>query len=199
MSVMRFLGVNSREAMRQVRDALGDDALILSNRRVDDGVEVVAVADEAQASLVASAESASVEAPVGEADTAVGQDRLYAEMQAMRELLMSHIAETPRARHARPGVQGVLRQRLITAGFSARLVREMLDDLPDELAQAAPDDPGLLAWTRRQLENRLAVLDDEAAMLEQGGVFALVGPTGVGKTTTTAKFAARYVMRFGGG
>ena len=38
MSVMRFLGVNSREAMRQVRDALGDDALILSNRRVDDGV-----------------------------------------------------------------------------------------------------------------------------------------------------------------
>lgn len=31
----------------------------------------------------------------------------------------------------------------------------------------------------------------------QGGVFALVGPTGVGKTTTIAKLAARGVMRYG--
>jgi flagellar biosynthesis protein FlhF len=33
--------------------------------------------------------------------------------------------------------------------------------------------------------------------MERGGVFALMGPTGVGKTTTTAKLAARCVMRFG--
>lgn len=202
MSVMRFLGATSREAMRQVRDALGDDALILSNRRMDDGVEVVAVAEEAQSSLVEQAEDVAVPAqadsPSADASPAPGQDRLYAEMQAMRELLMSHISETPRPRNARPGVRGVLRQRLITAGFSARLVREMLETLPDELADVDADDPRLLAWSRRQLETRLEVLDDEATMLEEGGVFALVGPTGVGKTTTTAKFAARYVMRFGG-
>ncbi|MDV6319099.1 flagellar biosynthesis protein FlhF [Chromohalobacter sp. HP20-39] len=203
MSVMRFLGVNSREAMRQVRDALGDDALIVSNRRVEDGVEVVAVAEEAQSSLVEQAETRTAPAdpaspPMSDASPAPGQDRLYAEMQAMRELLMSHIAETPRPRSARPGVRGVLRQRLITAGFSARLVREMLETLPDEFTDVEADDPRLLAWSRRQLETRLEVLDDEATMLETGGVFALVGPTGVGKTTTTAKFAARYVMRFGG-
>ncbi|HTJ95321.1 MAG TPA: flagellar biosynthesis protein FlhF, partial [Pararobbsia sp.] len=34
-------------------------------------------------------------------------------------------------------------------------------------------------------------------MMEKGGVYALMGPTGVGKTTTTAKLAARCVMRFG--
>jgi flagellar biosynthesis protein FlhF len=33
--------------------------------------------------------------------------------------------------------------------------------------------------------------------MERGGVYALMGPTGVGKTTTTAKLAARCVMRFG--
>ena len=38
---------------------------------------------------------------------------------------------------------------------------------------------------------------DEDAILDRGGVFALVGPTGVGKTTTTAKLAARCVMRHG--
>ena len=37
--------------------------------------------------------------------------------------------------------------------------------------------------------------DDE--MLDKGGVFAIVGPTGVGKTTTTAKLAARFVMKHG--
>jgi flagellar biosynthesis GTPase FlhF len=42
-----------------------------------------------------------------------------------------------------------------------------------------------------------AVMDSEDAMMDRGGVFALMGPTGVGKTTTTAKLAARCVMRFG--
>jgi flagellar biosynthesis protein FlhF len=40
-------------------------------------------------------------------------------------------------------------------------------------------------------------LADSDAMIERGGVYALVGPTGVGKTTTVAKLAARCVVRFG--
>jgi len=36
-------------------------------------------------------------------------------------------------------------------------------------------------------------------LLDRGGVYALVGPTGVGKTTTTAKLAARCVVRHGAG
>lgn len=34
-------------------------------------------------------------------------------------------------------------------------------------------------------------------IIEQGGVFAFVGPTGVGKTTTIGKLAARYVLQHG--
>ena len=45
MNVRKFFGANTREALRQVRDALGADALILSNRRVDGGVEIMAVSD----------------------------------------------------------------------------------------------------------------------------------------------------------
>ncbi len=47
------------------------------------------------------------------------------------------------------------------------------------------------------LESNLPVMENEDALMERGGVFALMGPTGVGKTTTTAKLAARCVMRFG--
>jgi flagellar biosynthesis protein FlhF len=45
----------------------------------------------------------------------------------------------------------------------------------------------------------MGVMDNENEILEKGGVYALVGPTGVGKTTTTAKLAARCVMRHGPG
>jgi flagellar biosynthesis protein FlhF len=41
------------------------------------------------------------------------------------------------------------------------------------------------------------VMQNETAMLDAGGVFALMGPTGAGKTTTTAKLAARFVVRHG--
>ena len=40
-------------------------------------------------------------------------------------------------------------------------------------------------------------MENENEILEKGGIYALVGPTGVGKTTTTAKLAARCVLRHG--
>lgn len=55
MSVRRFVGANSREAMRQVRAALGEDALILSNRTTAEGVEILAMADEVHQNLVPDA------------------------------------------------------------------------------------------------------------------------------------------------
>ena len=45
MNVRKFFGPSTRDALRQVRDALGADALILSNRKVDGGVEIMAVMD----------------------------------------------------------------------------------------------------------------------------------------------------------
>jgi flagellar biosynthesis protein FlhF len=56
-----------------------------------------------------------------------------------------------------------------------------------------------MGWIRSILARNLATLDNENDILDKGGVYALVGPTGVGKTTTTAKLAARCVMRHGAG
>ena len=42
MNISRFFGATNREAMRQVRLALGPDALIISNKRVNGGVEILA-------------------------------------------------------------------------------------------------------------------------------------------------------------
>ena len=47
------------------------------------------------------------------------------------------------------------------------------------------------------MSRRLRTLGNEGDLIDRGGVYALVGPTGVGKTTTTAKLAARCVVRYG--
>jgi len=81
---------------------------------------------------------------------------------------------------------------LLGCGFSAQLVRLLLARMP-----VVADAEQGLAWVKATFERNLPVLDNEDALMEQGGVFALMGPTGVGKTTTTAKLAARAVMRHG--
>ncbi|WP_175000645.1 flagellar biosynthesis protein FlhF, partial [Burkholderia lata] len=98
-------------------------------------------------------------------------------------------------RQRRSAVHGALTKHLFAAGFSAQLVRMLVDNMPagdgeQTFEQAAE-------WAQSVLASNLPVLESEDALMERGGVFALMGPTGVGKTTTTAKLAARCVMRFG--
>ncbi len=219
MSVMRFVGANSREAMRQVREALGDEALILANRRVEQGVEILAMAESGSPpqqapaparpatppapsippSMPPSAQPAAL--PPGEAS--LRQDpaqafeamsaRLLEEMRDMRALL----ARGQGPAGAQEECREALARQLEESGFAAALVAELVSALPEELARhGAADDP-VQAWLQRQLAQRLQALGDEGEFLDHAGIVALIGPTGVGKTTTTAKLAARYVKRHG--
>ncbi|NTZ09361.1 flagellar biosynthesis protein FlhF [Burkholderia metallica] len=100
-----------------------------------------------------------------------------------------------RDRQRRSAVHGALTKHLFAAGFSAQLVRMLVDNLPS--GDGAQTFEQAAEWAQSVLASNLPVLDSEDALMERGGVFALMGPTGVGKTTTTAKLAARCVMRFG--
>ena len=46
MKIRRFYGKDMREALKQVKDELGDDAVIMSNKKLSDGVEIVAAYDK---------------------------------------------------------------------------------------------------------------------------------------------------------
>ena len=71
----------------------------------------------------------------------------------------------------------------------------LLEQLPAENAGNGEKDT--MNWIKNVLTSNLQSIGDEREILEKGGVYALVGPTGVGKTTTTAKLAARCVVRHG--
>jgi flagellar biosynthesis protein FlhF len=86
--------------------------------------------------------------------------------------------------------QAQLAQKLLDAGFSPGLIRKLVDALP---ASAADE----TVWATSVLERNLHAGDQEPALEEQGGVFALIGSTGVGKTTSTAKLAAAFATQYG--
>src|SRR5690606_34486619 len=83
-------------------------------------------------------------------------------------------------------------QTLLGFGFSTALLRAMLKRLPEHLSAKAA-----FQWARNELITHLPVIASEDAIWTTGQVLALVGPTGVGKTTTIAKLAARCVRRSG--
>ena len=45
MNIKRYFAPTAREALRRVKEELGGDAIVLSNRSMDDGVEITAVLD----------------------------------------------------------------------------------------------------------------------------------------------------------
>nr|WP_077734915.1 hypothetical protein [Paenalcaligenes hominis] len=88
--------------------------------------------------------------------------------------------------------QLTLFQNLLAFGFSTALLRAMLKRLPPNLSLRAA-----MQWVRKELDSHLPVLKNEHHLWQPGLALALVGPTGVGKTTTLAKLAARAVRQFG--
>jgi flagellar biosynthesis protein FlhF len=128
-------------------------------------------------------------APV--ADAQVSQ--LMNEMQTIKALLERQLAGFAWGEMSRQNpAQALLLAELLDAGFSSALARRLVDDLPQTLA--APDGR---KWLAAAINRRLRTLTGDNDIIDRGGVFALVGPTGVGKTTTTAKLAARCVVRYG--
>ena len=83
-------------------------------------------------------------------------------------------------------------RRMLGAGFSGPLARAFIDELPEGL-----DVQRALRLLKTRLQQRLRVAPAGAGLVDAGGILALVGPTGVGKTTTVAKLAAECTLKHG--
>jgi flagellar biosynthesis protein FlhF len=219
-SARKFVAPTSREALRLAREALGAEAMVLTNRVIAEGVEIVAIApddvEEVRTSASAAPQAASISAPVpapvpapapasasafmlAPTPSAVppaspaATDSVLGELHSMRCMIEEQLAGVVwNDKQRRDPMRGRLLRTLLGAGFSARLSKAMLEHLPTGQSYAQG-----MVFVRSELIRTLPVHEDEDALLAQGGVYALMGPTGVGKTTTTAKLAARCVMRFG--
>ena len=200
MKTQRFFALTARDALSQVRESLGPDAIILSNRSVNNGVEILA-SDEREFAL-AIEESNLTNPPqldhikpkvIQETPTTNDISAIMEEIRSMRGSLENQLSALSwtSQQHQHPAKSGILRE-LLAMGFSASLSRYLAENVPADI-----DIEQGLQWSKDTLMRNLSIITNEDHFLDQGGVFALVGPTGVGKTTTTAKLAARCVMRHG--
>ena len=261
MKIKRYTAATMRAALALVRAEQGPDAVILSSRRGEDGIEVIAAVDYDEALFVAAtrqptpatqttpaAETSTAEVAAAPAPAHANQPAAVAARTPARTsaaaperapAVAPAAAGAPTTARARAGAAAVpvrapavmrpdlgyvamqrelrdLRQLMETglAGMSwndkrlreplkARILEELsaMDIAPD-VATALAD----LAPRRTTLENpshiplallakHLPIVDDLSDI--SGGVMAVVGPTGAGKTTTIAKLAARWCMRHG--
>jgi flagellar biosynthesis protein FlhF len=118
-------------------------------------------------------------------------ESMRAELNGLRELLevqLGSLAWT-QLQGSKPQ-QANLWRRLQRIGLSGPLSRDLL-------AMVSEIEEPRQAW--RMLLAHLArmIVTPELEPLEEGGVIAMVGPAGMGKTTTLAKLAARYVLKYG--
>jgi flagellar biosynthesis protein FlhF len=260
MNIQKFYGKNSREALNAVKKALGEDAIILSNRAINGGNEIMAFLEEDLSAeldnhamqvnpdtaaisflehlnnkkleqelnneienideiieIEETAAKIKLETNLDETTKPVKQERakrtpasldlpsdevtqqlitqkniasMLNEMREMRRSVETQLT-TISWSNITPEKSKIL-NKLLGTGFCAALSRHLVEKLPENLS-----DIESLNWIKAVLTKNLNTIENESEVLDQGGIFALIGPTGVGKTTTVAKLAARYVMKHG--
>lgn len=119
--------------------------------------------------------------------------RVMAEVAAMRDLIEERFALVTWSDNLRRRPMAAkLTRDLLAAGYTPALARTITERLPDNMSAREARD-----WIAKLLTHNLKCVGDADEIVARGGVFALIGPTGVGKTTTTAKLAARCAVRYG--
>ena len=129
----------------------------------------------------------------GTASTAMPQQGLMNELQSVKALIEERFNTLSWLGQARQNpIQSNLMLKLIRAGYSPTLARTVLERMPESLDAAES-----VRWLMDVLERNLKT--SATPLHEEGGIYALVGSTGVGKTTTTAKLAALCARAHGPG
>lgn len=211
MKIRRYIAKDMRQALRQVRECQGEDAVILSSRRTEEGVEVVAAIDFDAESVANTAGAPAEEARPNDfaafldraqrastgsdafavREPALANDDIGNELKTLRRILETQIATLAwNDLSRRAPVQTELLKDLTQLGLSQPLALDLVAHLPSRMELAEAHRTALAMIARR-------IPIAEERWLERGGIVALVGPTGVGKTTSLAKLAARWVMRHG--
>jgi len=123
----------------------------------------------------------------------IANTQVMGELQSMKDLIEERFNTLSWLNQTRQSpLHSNLMVKLIRAGYSPALGRALLERMPQD---AGPADA--LRWLMNVLERNLRTDAQRPPLYETGGVFALVGSTGVGKTTTAAKLAALCAQAHG--
>lgn len=197
MRIKRYVANNMQQAVAMVKGDLGEEAVILNTKRFKRGgvfglfgrpkVEIVAAIEPGKQPVQRRHEA---ELHRAQQTTAAALDSLQEEVRSLRRMLGEQ------ARNSAPapaGVQAAL-ERLAEQEFSESDAYELLDQIGTDAEQQQLEDVG---WVWERLTEHVAAGIATAPPWQFADtplIVPLVGPTGVGKTTTIAKLAANFKM-----
>ena len=142
-------------------------------------------------SLADAALSPTPQRAIDEAALARREQDMMNELRSMKGLIEERFGALAfMEKLQRQPARARLTQKLLECGYSPALIRKLAESLPSEVTDEQ-------AWAAGILERNLLTGEAEPALEDQGGVYALVGSTGVGKTTSTAKLAAAFATKYG--
>jgi flagellar biosynthesis protein FlhF len=122
------------------------------------------------------------------------EQEMMSELRAMKGMIEERFGALAfMEKLQRQPAQARLTQKLLDAGFSPALVRKLVEGLPAPMTEESESQ----AWASNVLARNVHTAEQMPALEDQGGVFAMIGSTGVGKTTTTAKIAAAFATKYG--
>ncbi|MBU3558469.1 flagellar biosynthesis protein FlhF [Polynucleobacter sp. Nonnen-W13] len=173
-------------------EAKADAKAALNPTPIVNEISTASAASSLMASISTDAKSTISPPQLPAAATAPKVEQLLAEISEVKYLLQSHVAGNlwGNIQQESSHVTEIVKH-LLNSGFSPKLCAQIARNLPDDF-----NTQQLIKNAREQIKC-LIKTSRAFDLFDRGGVFAFIGPTGVGKTTTVAKIAARCVLRYG--
>ncbi|MEZ5499566.1 MAG: hypothetical protein R3E77_09090 [Steroidobacteraceae bacterium] len=177
-----------REAIREIREALGPDAIIVSTQSSADGVVVMAARDASEVDVVRSTPSSP---PILHPQTSAAAEPIGTELRELRRLLEVELATLAWNDYTRrEPVRAAVRMDLCALGLDEGLAQHIADEGP-----ATQSLDSALCNAHASLLAQLRECD--LGPLAQRAV-AFVGPAGSGKSSLLTKLAIGHVSEHGG-
>jgi flagellar biosynthesis protein FlhF len=189
---------DASSATERDEDELADDAPPMRAATVYDDADDDDASDHEQ--LIAARVAEARAAALREAHTAVetarpvpaaneGSSLVAEEIKDLRRLLETQLASLAwNDLNRQAPVRARILRELAKLGVDSALAKELAAEVPESCGSQEA-----LRLIVRRFGERLPLVQSD--LCDRGGIFAVVGPTGVGKTTTIAKIAARFVLR----
>lgn len=206
MKVRRFVAHNTQDALSKVRSALGKEAIILQIRRVKEGgflglfgrnlVEVTAAVDDDLQDL--QKKQSSLVPPVHSITSTVGTNEVKKEIAEVKKLLGQMIQELENnsARTSTyPKVVDRLYKNLVLNEVEENLARKIINETLEHVQPTLWKDETEVSSAIEEIIAKRLLRPKPISFknnCREKKKIALVGPTGVGKTTTIAKLAAIF-------
>ncbi|MFD2443540.1 flagellar biosynthesis protein FlhF [Bacillus sp. CGMCC 1.16607] len=220
MKVKKYVASSMPEAMKLIRAELGNDAVILNSKMIQTGgflgffkkknIEVIAAVDpkpiqhtqvngnskKNTKEITPQIEKRVIESKTQLPSQLKGSDELITELTELKALMKTISIQDVGTSSFLPepvkNVDQILRNQEVSSGMIEKTIGKLLEKWFITGANASKKD--VLGWASE-------VIIDENSQLSFGGItfnkkfVNVVGPTGVGKTTTLAKIAADCVLK----